>query len=183
MYSFNFQEQYVIDEQVRLLILLLHQLYVLVFVMVGYFEAPFLWLEFDFLCALLFLSVAEALPTFPALTGILALAYFIHNCIVSIMRNQRNPENNVCASVCLPLSVCLCLPICVCLSMCFCLYLSDCFCLCVYLSVWPLPSSLPACSRLSSYVLLQFITGIYLHFVTRTWLISITFTQYFNSIY
>ncbi|KAJ7370783.1 hypothetical protein OS493_029772 [Desmophyllum pertusum] len=32
---------------------------------------------------------------FPALTGILTLAYFIHNCILSIMRNQEHPENNV----------------------------------------------------------------------------------------
>jgi len=32
---------------------------------------------------------------FPALTGILTLAYFIHNCILSIMRNQERPENNV----------------------------------------------------------------------------------------
>ena len=33
--------------------------------------------------------------SFPALTGILTLAYFIHNCILSIMRNQENPKNNV----------------------------------------------------------------------------------------
>lgn len=33
--------------------------------------------------------------TFPALTGTLALAYFIHNCVISVMRNQKNPENNV----------------------------------------------------------------------------------------
>lgn len=32
---------------------------------------------------------------FPALTGILTLAYFIHNCILSIMRNQEKPKNNV----------------------------------------------------------------------------------------
>ncbi|XP_044164486.1 LOW QUALITY PROTEIN: sodium-coupled neutral amino acid transporter 9 homolog [Acropora millepora] len=31
---------------------------------------------------------------FPALTGILTLAYFIHNCILSIMRNQEKPKNN-----------------------------------------------------------------------------------------
>ena len=36
--------------------------------------------------------------SFPALTGILTLAYFIHNCILSIMRNQENPKNNVSAS-------------------------------------------------------------------------------------
>ncbi|XP_033125974.1 sodium-coupled neutral amino acid transporter 9-like [Anneissia japonica] len=33
-------------------------------------------------------------PTFPALSGILSLGYFIHNCVSSIMRNQRHPENN-----------------------------------------------------------------------------------------
>lgn len=32
--------------------------------------------------------------SFPALTGILTLAYFIHNCILSIMRNQEKPKNN-----------------------------------------------------------------------------------------
>lgn len=32
--------------------------------------------------------------SFPALTGILTLAYFIHNCILSIVRNQENPKNN-----------------------------------------------------------------------------------------
>ncbi|XP_072046802.1 neutral amino acid transporter 9-like [Amphiura filiformis] len=31
---------------------------------------------------------------FPALTGILALGYFIHNCVSSIIRNQKRPENN-----------------------------------------------------------------------------------------
>ena len=33
--------------------------------------------------------------SFPALSGILTLAYFIHNCILSIMRNQEKPKNNV----------------------------------------------------------------------------------------
>lgn len=32
--------------------------------------------------------------SFPALTGLLTLAYLIHNCILSIMRNQENPKNN-----------------------------------------------------------------------------------------
>lgn len=32
--------------------------------------------------------------TFPALTGVLCLSFFIHNCIISMMRNQRRPENN-----------------------------------------------------------------------------------------
>jgi len=32
--------------------------------------------------------------TFPALAGMLSLAYFIHNCIVTIMRNNRNPRHN-----------------------------------------------------------------------------------------
>lgn len=33
--------------------------------------------------------------TFPTLTGISALAYFVQNCCVSICRNQKCPENNV----------------------------------------------------------------------------------------
>lgn len=32
--------------------------------------------------------------SFPALSGVLSLAYFIHNCVLSIVRNQKNPENN-----------------------------------------------------------------------------------------
>ncbi|XP_042145149.1 sodium-coupled neutral amino acid transporter 9 [Ixodes scapularis] len=33
--------------------------------------------------------------TFPALTGVLCLSFFIHNCVISMMRNQKNPEHNV----------------------------------------------------------------------------------------
>lgn len=32
--------------------------------------------------------------SFPALTGIAALAYFIHNCIIAIIQHQEKPENN-----------------------------------------------------------------------------------------
>lgn len=32
---------------------------------------------------------------FPALTGILALALYLHNCVISIMKNNRHQENNV----------------------------------------------------------------------------------------
>ena len=31
---------------------------------------------------------------FPALTGTLALSYFIHNAVLTILRNQKHPENN-----------------------------------------------------------------------------------------
>ncbi|ETN71492.1 hypothetical protein NECAME_19308, partial [Necator americanus] len=31
---------------------------------------------------------------FPALTGMLTMSYFIHNAIITILRSQRNPENN-----------------------------------------------------------------------------------------
>uniref|UniRef100_A0AAF5DRN0 Nudix hydrolase domain-containing protein n=1 Tax=Strongyloides stercoralis TaxID=6248 RepID=A0AAF5DRN0_STRER len=31
---------------------------------------------------------------FPALTGTLALSYFIHNAVLTILRNQKNPQNN-----------------------------------------------------------------------------------------
>ncbi|RCN25041.1 hypothetical protein ANCCAN_29249, partial [Ancylostoma caninum] len=34
---------------------------------------------------------------FPALTGMLTMSYFIHNAIITILRNQRNPRNNVSA--------------------------------------------------------------------------------------
>ncbi|XP_021950182.1 sodium-coupled neutral amino acid transporter 9 homolog isoform X1 [Folsomia candida] len=33
-------------------------------------------------------------PNFPALGGLLGLSYFIHNCITTIMRNNRNQRNN-----------------------------------------------------------------------------------------
>lgn len=39
--------------------------------------------------------VPLAKVTFPALTGTLTLSYFIHNCVLSILRNQEQPENNV----------------------------------------------------------------------------------------
>lgn len=33
--------------------------------------------------------------TFPALTGIGALAYFVQNCVITITRNQKNPQHNI----------------------------------------------------------------------------------------
>lgn len=33
--------------------------------------------------------------TLPALTGVLCLSFFIHNCVISMMRHQKNPQNNV----------------------------------------------------------------------------------------
>ncbi|XP_075039640.1 neutral amino acid transporter 9 isoform X2 [Mixophyes fleayi] len=33
--------------------------------------------------------------SFPQLTGILTLAFFIHNCIITLLKNNRNPENNI----------------------------------------------------------------------------------------
>ncbi|XP_050403600.1 neutral amino acid transporter 9 [Patella vulgata] len=50
-----------------------------------------------------FSSVDSVLPdytknfrsTFPALTGVSALAYFVQNSCISITRNQKNPKNNV----------------------------------------------------------------------------------------
>ncbi|XP_078573678.1 neutral amino acid transporter 9-like isoform X2 [Branchiostoma floridae x Branchiostoma japonicum] len=38
-------------------------------------------------------DVTEISSYFPALTGTLALAYFIHNCVLSITRNVQNPKN------------------------------------------------------------------------------------------
>lgn len=34
-------------------------------------------------------------PNFPALSGMLALALYLHNCVVSIMKNNKDQENNV----------------------------------------------------------------------------------------
>ncbi|XP_022255064.1 sodium-coupled neutral amino acid transporter 9-like, partial [Limulus polyphemus] len=39
--------------------------------------------------------VSLYLPSFPALSGVSSMAFFIHNCILSLCRNQKNPENNV----------------------------------------------------------------------------------------
>jgi solute carrier family 38 (sodium-coupled neutral amino acid transporter), member 9 len=35
------------------------------------------------------------LPTFPALSGLLALSFFIHNIVITVMKNNRNQEKNV----------------------------------------------------------------------------------------
>ncbi|KAM4809025.1 neutral amino acid transporter 9 [Rhinophrynus dorsalis] len=39
--------------------------------------------------------VPEFRTSFPQLTGILTLAFFIHNCIITLLKNNRNPQNNV----------------------------------------------------------------------------------------
>ncbi|KAI4878837.1 hypothetical protein NFI96_033552 [Prochilodus magdalenae] len=39
--------------------------------------------------------VPEFRLLFPQLTGVLTLAFFIHNCIITLMKNNRNQENNV----------------------------------------------------------------------------------------
>ncbi|XP_013858236.1 neutral amino acid transporter 9 [Austrofundulus limnaeus] len=39
--------------------------------------------------------VPEFREFFPQLTGILTLAFFIHNCIITLMKNNKNQENNV----------------------------------------------------------------------------------------
>ncbi|XP_036450386.1 sodium-coupled neutral amino acid transporter 9 isoform X2 [Colossoma macropomum] len=41
------------------------------------------------------LFVPEFRLLFPQLTGVLTLAFFIHNCIITLMKNNRNQENNV----------------------------------------------------------------------------------------
>uniref|UniRef100_A0AAR2LP73 Neutral amino acid transporter 9 n=1 Tax=Pygocentrus nattereri TaxID=42514 RepID=A0AAR2LP73_PYGNA len=41
------------------------------------------------------LFVPEFRVLFPQLTGVLTLAFFIHNCIITLMKNNRNQENNV----------------------------------------------------------------------------------------
>ncbi|XP_076020287.1 neutral amino acid transporter 9 [Genypterus blacodes] len=39
--------------------------------------------------------VPEFRVLFPQLAGVLTLAFFIHNCIITLMKSNRNPENNV----------------------------------------------------------------------------------------
>lgn len=39
--------------------------------------------------------VPEFRLIFPQLTGVLTLAFFIHNCIITLMKNNKNQENNV----------------------------------------------------------------------------------------
>ncbi|XP_040276803.1 sodium-coupled neutral amino acid transporter 9 [Bufo bufo] len=39
--------------------------------------------------------VPEFRLSFPQLTGILTLAFFIHNCVITLLKNNRNPENNI----------------------------------------------------------------------------------------
>ncbi|XP_029908406.1 neutral amino acid transporter 9 [Myripristis murdjan] len=51
-------------------------------------------LEFHWLDSTLF-YVPEFRVFFPQLTGVLTLAFFIHNCIITLMKNNRNQENNV----------------------------------------------------------------------------------------
>lgn len=41
------------------------------------------------------MSVAEFRLLFPQLTGVLTLAFFIHNCVITLMNNNRHQENNV----------------------------------------------------------------------------------------
>ncbi|XP_074022147.1 neutral amino acid transporter 9 isoform X2 [Numenius arquata] len=40
-------------------------------------------------------NVLEFRILFPQLTGVLTLAFFIHNCVITLLQNNRNPENNV----------------------------------------------------------------------------------------
>ncbi|XP_063310110.1 neutral amino acid transporter 9 [Pelobates fuscus] len=39
--------------------------------------------------------VPEFRTSFPQLTGILTLAFFIHNCVITLLKNNKKPENNV----------------------------------------------------------------------------------------
>lgn len=39
--------------------------------------------------------VPEFRPQFPQLTGVLTLAFFIHNCVITLMKSNKHQENNV----------------------------------------------------------------------------------------
>lgn len=41
------------------------------------------------------MCVAEFRLLFPQLTGVLTLAFFIHNCVITLMKSNRHQENNV----------------------------------------------------------------------------------------
>ncbi|XP_015418151.1 PREDICTED: sodium-coupled neutral amino acid transporter 9 isoform X3 [Myotis davidii] len=40
-------------------------------------------------------NVLEMRARFPQLTGVLTLAFFIHNCVITLLKNNKNQENNV----------------------------------------------------------------------------------------
>ncbi|XP_039211581.1 sodium-coupled neutral amino acid transporter 9 isoform X3 [Crotalus tigris] len=40
-------------------------------------------------------NILEFRIFFPQLTGVLTLAFFIHNCVITLLKNNRNQENNV----------------------------------------------------------------------------------------
>ncbi|XP_023602379.1 sodium-coupled neutral amino acid transporter 9 isoform X2 [Myotis lucifugus] len=42
--------------------------------------------------------VPEIRSRFPQLTGVLTLAFFIHNCVITLLKNNKNQENNVLGS-------------------------------------------------------------------------------------
>lgn len=49
---------------------------------------------FTFQCKLKKKIFSVANMHFPALSGTLTLSYFIHNAVLTILRNQKHPENN-----------------------------------------------------------------------------------------
>ncbi|KAF4107872.1 neutral amino acid transporter 9 [Onychostoma macrolepis] len=51
-------------------------------------------LEFHWIDSSMFF-VPEFRSLFPQLSGVLTLAFFIHNCIITLMKNNRHQENNV----------------------------------------------------------------------------------------
>lgn len=48
-------------------------------------------------CSVFFflMQMSEFRVLFPQLTGVLTLAFFIHNCIITLMKNNKHQENNV----------------------------------------------------------------------------------------
>ncbi|XP_069089330.1 neutral amino acid transporter 9-like [Pleurodeles waltl] len=52
-------------------------------------QMKFLWIKGDDF------FIAEFNPSFPIMSGTLMLAYFMHNCIITLMRNNDETKNNV----------------------------------------------------------------------------------------
>ncbi|TSS11554.1 Sodium-coupled neutral amino acid transporter 9 [Bagarius yarrelli] len=68
-------------------------IYLIILVTVKAFQLGF-HLEFHWFDSTDFF-IPEFRTWFPQLTGVLTLAFFIHNCIITLMKNNRNQENNV----------------------------------------------------------------------------------------
>ncbi|XP_074640915.1 neutral amino acid transporter 9-like isoform X2 [Tubulanus polymorphus] len=66
-------------------------MYIVAFVVV---KAAYWGFHLDFNASDPTMKIHQFVPTFFSLTGTLSLAFFVHNCALSILRMQKNPQNN-----------------------------------------------------------------------------------------